>query len=335
MSNMKRRDFLKAAGLAGTALLGGNLLSSKPVLAQKPKVRLAYLQLGWAATEIIHMEDLLGKHGWDAEYTPIAGPPVDLITAYAAGKVDAVDMSFWLAANMLDRDIPLKVTGTATALLGAVVVPKGSPIRDPSELKGKKIAAVVGSTTYMDIRGQIKMAYGFDVDKDSKIVTAKGPPDLVTLLDKGDVEAIIGWQPMSDQLVLRGHRYLVKQIDMWRKATGRTGDYPVHVIYLAHPDFIKKYPEFPKVLNDAQKEAVDIWYKDKARALKSVIAVTKLKPEEGSFAYDQTVRMLFGLTDDQIDTLLLQLKFMREAGFLKKPLWDNPAAIKREFFWRG
>ena len=331
---MRRRDFLKIAGVGGAALMGGRLLRSR-AFAQRPKVRLGYLQLGWAATEIIHMEDLLGKRGWDAEYSPIAGPPIDLITAYAAKKLDATDMSLWLAANMVERGIPLKITGTATALLGAIVVPKGSPIRDVPDIKGKKVAAIVGTTTYMDIRTQVKHAYGFDLEKETRIVTAKGPPDLVTLLEKGEVDAMVGWQPMSDQLVLRGHRYLIKHIDLWRKATGRKDDLPVHVIYIVHPDFIRAHPDFPKVLNDAQKEAVEIWYKDKARALKSVIAVTKLKPEEASFAYDQTVRMMYGLTDEQIDTMIAQVRFMREAGFLKKAEWDDPAWVKREFFWRG
>ena len=41
---------------------------------------------------------------------------------------------------------------------------------------------------------------------------------LATMLAKKDVDAIIAWQPISDQVVLRGDGvYLVKQIDLWRK----------------------------------------------------------------------------------------------------------------------
>lgn len=333
-NGLTRRKFLRAAGLGGGALAASRFIGGN-ALAQRPKVNLGYLQLGWAATEIIHVEDLMGKRGWDATYMPIAGPPIDLITAYAARKLDASDMSFWLVANMWERGIPVKITGVATALLGAIVVPKGSPIKDVEELKGKKVAAVIGTTTYMDTRALVKMGWGFDLEKEARIISAKGPPDLVTLVDKGEVEAMVGWQPMSDQLVLRGHRYLVKQIDLWRKATKRTGDYPVHVVYIAHPEFIKEHPKFPADLNDAQREAVDIWYKDKPRALKAVIQITKLKPEEAEFAHSQTVRMLSGLTDDQVDTLLLQLKVAKETGFLKSTFWDDPDRVKRELFWRG
>src|SRR2546425_8995937 len=40
-------------------------------LFRSGKVRFAYLQLGWAGPEIIHKEDLLGKRGWQAEYSVV------------------------------------------------------------------------------------------------------------------------------------------------------------------------------------------------------------------------------------------------------------------------
>ena len=41
------------------------------------------------------------------------------------------------------------------------------------------------------------------------------------------------------------------------------------------------------------------------------------------------------LSDEQIDTLVAQLKLIKETGFLKSDVWDNPDRIKKEFFWRG
>jgi negative regulator of genetic competence, sporulation and motility len=45
--------------------------------------------------------------------------------------------------------------------------------------------------------------------------------------------------------------------------------------------------------------------------------------------------MLHGLSDEQIDTLVVQLKLIKESGFLKSDVWDNPERIKKEFFWRA
>jgi len=337
MRTVNRREFLRATGAAAGALAGASAWP-RGARAQggKGKVRFAYLQLGWAACEIIHKEDLLGKRGWQTEYNVVPGSPAGLVNTFAAGNVDAIDMSFALSAKMFEDKVPLKVTGVATAVLGAIVARKDSGITKVEDLKGRKIAAVVGTTTFFDIRTLVLKGYGFDVQKDTQLVTAQAPPDMATLMAKKDVDAIIAWQPISDQVVLRGDGvYLAKQIDLWRKATGRQAGYPVHVCYVVNPAFIEKHPSFPKDLNDAQKEAVDVWYNRKARALEIVAEITKIPANVVEYAYGQTVQMLHGLSDEQIDTLVAQLKLIKESGFLKSDIWDNPERIKKEFFWRA
>jgi ABC-type nitrate/sulfonate/bicarbonate transport system substrate-binding protein len=335
---LTRREFLRRTGAAaGTAAATGAWAPGRAAAqGAKGKVRFAYLQLGWAACEIIHKEDLLGKRGWQAEYNVVPGSPAGLVNTFAAGNVDAIDMSFALTAKMFEDQVPLKVTGVATAVLGAIVVRKDSGITKVEDLKGRKIAAVVGTTTFFDIRTLTLKGYGFDIQKDTQLVTAQAPPDMATLMAKKDVDAIVAWQPISDQVVLRGDGvYLAKQIDLWRKATTRQTGYPVHVCYVVNPAFIEKSPAFPRDLNEAQKEAVDIWYNKKPRAIEIVTEITKIPANVVEYAYGQTVQMLHGLSDEQIDTLVVQLKLIKESGFLKSDLWDDPGRIRKEFFWRG
>ncbi len=325
-----RREFLRAGAAAGAALAlpraGGG--------QGRPRVRFAYLQLGWAACEIIHKADLLGRHGWAAEYTPVPGSPAGLVNAFAARNVDAIDMGFAMTAKMFEDGVPLRVTGVATALLGAVVRHRDAPLRSVEDLRGKKVAAVVGSSTFLDVRALIQRGYKFDIQQEARIVTAASPPDLANLLARREVEAIIAWQPISDLAVQKGFGvYLTKQIDLWRVATGRQHDYPVHVCYLASPDFIRQHPAFPADLNAAQKDAVDIWYTNAPRAIEMVAEVTKMEKLVVEVAHRETVRMLHGLTPEQIDTLILQLRITKESGFLRSDLWDHPERIRREFFW--
>ncbi len=294
------------------------------------------MQLGWAGTEIIHKEDLLGKHGWSAEYSIVPGSPGPLLNQLAAKNVDAIDMSFALAAKAFEDGVPLRVTGVATAVLGAIIARKDAGLSKVEDLKGRKVAAIVGTSTFFDIRALTLKGYGFDLQKDAQIVTATAPPDMVTMLGKKDVDAIIAWQPITDAVVLRGEGvYLAKQIDLWRKATGRPTGFPVHVCYLVHNDFLQKNPAIARDLNAAQKDAVDVWYGKPERAMEIVAEVTKLPKDVIQVAYKETVRMLSGLPDEQVDTLVAQPKINKEFGFLKSDLWDSPDRIRKEFFYRG
>jgi len=325
---MRRRTFLK---------LGAAALVSAPRVARaqaaKGKVRFAYLQLGWAGPEIIHKEDLLGKHGWQAEYSVVPGSPVPLLNQLTSKNVDAIDMSFALAAKAFEDGAPVKVTGVATAVLGAIVARKDAGLTRVEDLKGRKVAAVVGTSTYFDIRALTLKGYGIDLQKDAQIVTATAPPDMATLLGKKDVDAIIAWQPISDSVVLSGQGvYLAKQIDLWRKATGRASGFPVHVCYLVHNDFIARHGAFPGDLNAAQKDAVDVWYNKAPRAKEIMADVTKLPKDVIDVAYRETVRMLSGLPEEQVETLIAQLRINKEFGFLKSDIWEQPDRIRREFF---
>src|SRR5258705_5800473 len=328
-----RRGSLRLAGGGAAAALAG---APAVLRAQsKGKVRLAYLQLGWAGTEIIHKEDLLAKHGWQAEYSVVPGAPGPLLNQLAAKNVDAIDMSFALAAKAFEDGVPLRVTGVATAVLGAIIARKDAGLSRVEDLKGRKIAAIVGTSTFFDIRALTLKGYGFDLQKDAQIVTATAPPDMVTMLGKKDVDAIIAWQPITDAVVLRGQGvYLAKQIDLWRKATGRASGFPVHVCYLVHNDFLARNAAIAHDLNDAQKDAVDIWYNKPERAMEIVAEVTKLPPDVIKVAHKETVKMLSGLPDEQVDTLIAQLKINKEFGFLKSDIWDNPDRIRHEFFHR-
>jgi ABC-type nitrate/sulfonate/bicarbonate transport system substrate-binding protein len=327
-----RRALLGSAVAA--AVVAG---ASRLVRAQgKGKVRLAYLQLGWAATEIIHKEDLLGKLGWNAEYSVVPGAPGPLLNQLVSKNVDAIDMSFALAAKAFEDGAPIRVTGVATAVLGAIVVRPDAGITSVEQLKGRKVAAIVGTSTFFDIHALAKKAHNFDLKTDAQIITATAPPDMVTLLAKKEVDAIVAWQPITDQVVLRKQGlYLVKQIDLWRKATNRPAGFPIHVCYLVHGDFLKAHAAIAPDLNEAQRNATALWYNRPDRAKEIVAEVTKLPKDVIDQAYKETVRMLSGLPDEQVDVLIEQLRINKEFGFLKSDIWDNPDRVRREFFYRA
>ena len=80
---------------------------------------------------------------------------------------------------------------------------------------------------------------------------------------------------------------------------------------------------------------MEVWYNKPARAMEIVQEVTKLPADVVQVAHRETVRMLYGLPDEQVDTLIAQLKINKEFGFLKSDIWDTPDRIRREFFHRA
>ena len=299
---------------------------------EKINLRVGYLQLGWSATEVIHQEDLLGKRGWNVSYTPIPGSPPSLINAYSAGQFDVVDMSTVLTAKMYEQGTPLKIVGVATSGISAIVVPKDSKINSLEDLRGKKIAAVVGGSTYQDVKTFLKIGYNIDIDKEATVIPATSPPELVNLLKTGQVDVIVGWEPMASQLVVTGdYKYLIKHQELWEKVCNCKDTF-IHVIYIANPDFIKANPSIVSDMNNAQKEAYNIWYNDKDLAVKDIQQVTQLKKEEIQFAMDQTQGVLYGLTEQQKDTIIKYLKIMKDADVLTSEIWDKSEEAKEKFF---
>ena len=65
------------------------------------------------------------------------------------------------------------------------------------------------------------------------------------------------------------------------------------------------------------------------------IAQNQLPPDVIKTAHKETVRMLHGLADEQVDTLIAQLKINKEFGFLKSDIWEQPDRVRKEFFHRA
>ncbi len=321
-----------AGSILAIIIIIGAIFIFFPKKDEQKNVRVGYLQLGWAGTEIIHQEDLLKKYGWRTEYTPIPGSPPNLINAYTAGQFDIIDMATVLAAKMYEGGTPLKLFGAGTSGISAVVVPKNSSIATLDDLKGKKIVAVVGGSTYQDVKTFLKLGYNIDIEKESTIIPASSPADLVNLLKAGQVDAMIGYEPMASQLVVTGDfKYLAKHQELWEKVCNCNDPF-VHVSYIANPDFIKKHPSIISDFNVAQKEAIDIWYNNKETAVKDIQKITQLKTEEIEFAMNQTQGIMYGLTEQQKNTIVKYLKIMKDAGVLSSDIWNDPKTAKENLF---
>lgn len=295
--------------------------------------RIAYLTLGWAGIEAIDVLGLLKERGWNVEWQRV-GPISGLVNAFSSGQADIIDMSAVIVGQMWEQGVKLNVFGAAVGTLGAVVAGKNSTIKAVPDLKGKKVAGVPGGTTTQDINASIRKVYNFDVFKDTQFVQATAPPDVANLLIKGDVEAVLIWEPTTTQLTQAGAGQIIAtQQQLWEQASG-SKETQVHVVYLTTPQLAREQPDLLADINAAQREVATLWRSKDPKLVDAFATVTQLPKEVISEALGRTTP-LFGLRDETIDTILAQLKFNREHGtILQSNIWNEPAKLKQEMFVR-
>ena len=294
--------------------------------------KLAYLTLGWAGLEVVHQLGLLEQRGWKIEWQNvdlISG----LVNAFSSGQVDLIDMSTVVGAQMYEQGVKMSVFGVGVGSLGAVLAGKGATIRSLSELRGRKVAGIPGSSTTQEINAHIRKAHGFDLFTDTQFVQATAPPDVANLLTKGDVEAALIWEPTTTQLTQSGAGTIIAtQQQLWEQTFG-AGETEVHVMYVAQPEIARQYPALLRDVNAAQAQVAELWKQRDAKAVDAMMKVTKLPEEVVREALGRTTP-LSGLPDRSIDTILQQLQFNREHGtILQSDVWSqNPGKVRQELF---
>jgi len=303
---------------------------------EKGTIRFAYLRLGWSATEIIHQEKLLEKRGWKVEWSVI-DPIPGLVNAFAAGHADVIDMSTVLAGRMYEQGQKVQIFGVTTGPTTYILVSADSPIRDVRDLRGRKLGAIPGSSAFQEINAYVRQLFNLDLTKDVALATGMTPPDLASLMGKGEVDAVVVWHPVVDSLLATGKfRSLTDQDALWRQATRRASE-PVMVLYLTSPDFARRFPQALRDINDAQREAVEIWQTRPDVAARAIVSVTRLPREVVEFAMRNTKKMLHGLSDESVETILTQLRIARQHGtILQSDQWTAPDGgrkLREELFY--
>jgi NitT/TauT family transport system substrate-binding protein len=227
----------RTAGAASTivvimALLGAAAAQERAVLA----VPGAGSTVGLLA-EVIKSERLDEKNGvaLDVKYfDPAAAEQAVMLRRADAGVFAVVAAA---RANLAGTRIRL----FAPALVNhnSVVVAKGVTATELADLKGKRLGTLDRiSMTYTTLATIARMK-GLDLERDFRL-TLSPPPVLMGLLSRGELEAVVIFEPLVTRLIGEGHREILRLDDVWRKETGQ----PMVALAIgAHDDWIRRHPE--------------------------------------------------------------------------------------------
>ncbi|MFA4928709.1 MAG: aliphatic sulfonate ABC transporter substrate-binding protein [Patulibacter sp.] len=140
-----------------------------------------------------------------------------------------------------------------------------------ADLKGKKIAAPLASTTHYTLLAALKDA-GVE-EKDVKIIDAE-PADIVAAWSRGDIDAAYVWNPSLAELVKDGGTVIT---DSAKQAEAGHRTYDLAVV---SSKFASDYPEALQTWVEQQNKAVELLASDPAAAHKAIGAELNLSADE-------------------------------------------------------
>ena len=207
---MHRRTFLAGlSGLGASALLpisGALAQGAAPVTLTVGYAKVAHL------APIILIADKLKAQGVELKLVEFARY-ADARTALQAGSLDI--------ATVGPADIPISLANGSTALVGImgvgsspkyVIARTGTKFESWDDIKGKKIAIAPGSAVWFQFAATL-IEKGVPYNSFQAINIQGGGANFDQALEKGEVDAIVTWEPFESIPVMKGYGYFAKNLD--------------------------------------------------------------------------------------------------------------------------
>jgi NitT/TauT family transport system substrate-binding protein len=263
-SRPERGDAVKSKYIFQFCCLGfllGIVASSSAAFGQqldKVKVaRLAFPAMGSLLLDVLIERGIDKKHGFQLETVSQSAIPVYYATA-ANGDADVIVGGPHVFQKMILEGVPIKIIATWAPLDALAVIAADPTIKSLADLKGKTLAAAVGSSEY-----QVTAIYGrklgLNFGTDVTVVSA-APPLARAQLEATRVDAAMLWEPTTT-LALRDNpqfRVIMSGDTAWKAIANVRG---WDLVVSARDDFLKRNVRFvPRLIamfQDAQKYMKD------------------------------------------------------------------------------
>jgi NitT/TauT family transport system substrate-binding protein len=198
----------------------------------------------------------------------------------------------------------------------SVVLQKGTTAARLADLKGKRIGTLDRiSMTYTTLATIAKMQ-GLDLEQDFKL-TLSPPPVLMGLFSRGELDALVIFEPLVTSLLKDGYREMMRLDDVWRKATGE----PMVALAIgAHEDWIKTHPETARKVFQTVTDAIATIQKNPKAIVEEHRASLIIKTDQQLARLTERMPQLYPTRWDRalIENMELLLKKNVELGLLER-----------------
>ena len=163
---------------------------------------------------------IFSKHGIEVEVD--ARPFAGFMAGLPSRQVLVGTYAGLNAIEQMNEGQDLVVIGGGLTSMQDVWVPKDSPIKKMTDLKGKKFGVWsrgAGATKALQVLAMD--AFKLDLNKDTQVIEVAGPA-LVALLDKGEVDAMFNLSSLSIAAASQPDKYrvLFSPDHYWKEKTG-------------------------------------------------------------------------------------------------------------------
>lgn len=272
MADWTRREILAS----GAALAASTL--SKPASAQaRPKLRVGSLTLPVFApivVNILQQRGFDGKHGFELE--PRVYPSIAAYYAgLATGEIDTLIGGPTNFQKLRLEGVPVRIIATGAKLSDLVLIARDPKLNSLSDLKGKQLAADMGSGQYQ-VLAIYARSKGLDLGKDITLINANFAVARAQLAAER-VDAAMVIEPIATMMIKDNPslKIIFRANEAWKEMTGSEG---WELVYGMREDAIKRTPQLPKLFLAALQDVAKFMRDDPDAADKIASETVKLPP---------------------------------------------------------
>jgi NitT/TauT family transport system substrate-binding protein len=258
--------------------------------------------------------NLLKARGFDAKHGfELENRPYPSISAYyaglATGEIDTlIGGPTYFQKLRLER-VPIKIIATGAKLSDLVIVTKNPAIKSLADLRGKQLAADMGSGQFqvLSIYARSKK---IDLGKDITLVNANFAVSRAQLAaDRVDAAMVI--EPIATLMIKENPalNIIFNGNEAWKELTGKEG---WELVYAMREDSIARAPDMPKRF---------------IAALQDVAAFMRSDPDAADKIATETVKLPAGVLKDAVAS--------KRWDFEVHPAWEGERAVIWDMFERA
>ncbi len=301
--------------------IGSN--STKPTGTEIPTVKAATLLGGISTLDVMEAKGFDRENGFKVEVLRLGKTP-DIIAALGKGETDFAVIPAEMAAKLAQSGVKIKIVGVDMFQNQAII---GKEKMKPTELKDKKIGAVVASGTFKLFQAYMKVLYNLTPD-DYTVVNV--PPGSVEDSLKS-VDAVVIWEPIVSQLIVKNYTVIATFSELWNEARERgiVNGPAVMLVWVVREDFLEKHKDLVHAFIKAQIESAEFWKENPAETKEILGELYHLDEKTLDVLYSRTEVNDERLNDELITGIKSEWKLAYLGGYLR----ENPENL--DIFYRG